>query len=111
MNTKSIIQRERERVETLSWFRSSLKALNEAYEVEEAVFGFNGKPCEVLSGYLEVTDEYNSIDEALAHYNNVEQGVYVVNPEQVLIGVLKPVLSECQGDTIIDIASLEKVEL
>lgn len=106
---KSAIQLKNEQYTRMGLFKTSLRKLSDAYEITESVFGiFGGKPAELQSGYLELAEEYNSVDEALDHIWEDDHAVYVVSPEQVITGTFRKTLSGCNSiKNVLDISTLE----
>lgn len=112
MYTKSLIHAEIDRQKTVTAFKQYMRKMNEEYEIVEAVFGINGTvPSEAVSGYIDVKEEFSDIESALKKFSKLDDCLYVVSPEQVILGTLRPCLSECLASNIVDVSTLEKVIL
>lgn len=109
MQTKSRIQLIRESLGVLENFRSSLEDLMNKYNIEDSIFVYNNGVYECTKGYFDVTGEYDNINEAIRNCNVTSMGIRIIGNKQYQTGYIRKMLSECKGDTVLDINALEIV--
>lgn len=104
MYTKSTIQQIQEERNAVASFKKEVRRCTKAYDVTEAVFvvhSWNPK-----SGYIDMKREFDSIEEALSEVKFTDDCLYVVSPEQVIVGKYKNTISECESSVnILDVST------
>lgn len=106
MQTKSKIQLILERNKIKESFGEGLISLMDKYNIKDNVFiNNNGFVKEFTKGYFEVSDEYNTITEALKNCDIFTQGIRIINNEKFQVGKACQMLSECDCEKpIMDIS-------
>ena len=68
----------------------------------------NGE-CMFLADNMEFTGEYDDINEAIRNCNVTSMGIRIIGNKHYQTGYIRKMLSECKGDTVLDINVLEIV--
>ena len=109
--TRTTIQDELDKVKLANLLESYIDNFTNEYECDDIVFGINenGKPCEIMKGYMAITERYDTLHEAiktvtdrncLVRYN-CDGGFYT--------GTYHKCLTECSHDVVFDIENLEYI--
>ena len=110
MYTKSLIQQIQESRSIISNFKRELIRLSKSYDIINAIFPVSESCLSTKNGYLEMLKEYNSIQEALQDVESLDDCLYIVNPEQVILGKYKNSINECKQEiNVLDCSTLLKI--
>ena len=76
-----------EEMQKASLFKTSLENILENYTIQDNVFIYNdGKAEEATSGYFANMNEYDTLTEALKHYNINTDGIRIINNRKFQVG-------------------------
>lgn len=109
----SLIQEKINNDNIISNFRNEIIALNEKYDIEQETFGIasNGMtavPSRIYEGYMTVTGEYDTLEEALKNFRSLYDVLYIVDSGQFIVGKYSNVISENKEDKkIVDLSTLK----
>lgn len=111
MNTKSKIQRICEYQEMKNKFLDQIANLMEKYNINGAIFvtSHNGTLFESTTGYYDITNEYDNLDELRKNFDPSQQFIRVIG-SKVQSGTVYSTLKECKGEKIFDISAQQMVE-
>lgn len=105
MFTKSRIQQITESISVKNNFKEGLENLMEKYNVADSIFvSLNNQVQEVTRGYFAITNEYDTIQEAIQNCDMRTEGIRIINNKRFQTGQVCGILSACPKDKeILDI--------
>lgn len=107
---KSQIQRRVDDIERISKLKTLVRGFVDKYDTDNMIFGLrNGKPDELVSGYMNIDREYQNLEDALSDISYTNQAVQILGREGARtyrVGRVLPI-EQCNG-TIVDIHSLRQ---
>lgn len=115
MYNKSLIQQSIEYNAQVYTIKKYIRDLDEHYDVENAVFGYDHaarKLDELVEGYMDIDGVYDTVDEALENLSTVDQCVQITRTENghiYRLGTYHDQLSACTNETRMDISTLSDV--
>ena len=111
MFQKSIIQQQLEFNAILERFKQSLSNLMESYVVNGNVFGWQGKPVEIETGYFVVESEKDNLQDAIREMNSLNKCIRIVENKTFQVGTVSRYITECAVDAkVLDIENQIFVE-
>ena len=112
MNTKNQIQLIREFQERKNKFFEQLEELMEKYNINSAIFvsSHNGTLFESTTGYYDIANEYDSLEELKKNFDPSQSFIRVIG-SKVQSGTVYSTLKECKGEKVFDITAQQMVEV
>lgn len=96
-------------------FKNEIRILNEKYNIEQETFGIasNGMaaiPARIHEGYMAVTGEYKTLEEALKEFKTKDTILYIVDSENFILGQYSNIITEKKDDKkILDLETLRYI--
>jgi hypothetical protein len=115
MYTRNLIERQMEREAAVYELKKFLKSIDEKYDIEDAVFGFDPfhrKFDEIVEGYMGIANTYDNIDEALRNIDSIDECLHIVRTEDghtYTVGTISTHISDLTEGQVMDIETLKEI--
>ena len=109
--TRTAIQDELDKVKFANALESYIDKFTTDYDCDDIVFGINenGKPCEIMKGYMSITEQHDTLHDAIKTVTERNCLVRYNSCGGYYTGKWHKCLTECKNDVVFDIENLEYI--